>query len=1061
MESLGKDGVQTGDDSQAPVGVAAGSDINVSSFEELIVDRSIISAAQGAWHTFISSASSREAAGEAIYAALFDSAPSLQSLFTTPRAVQAMRFMNGLASFVSALDEPPKLKMLVESLGFGHLHLDVTVPRVVIFRDAILDLLSVELGSRLIAPAKLGWKKLLEYVGGAIIFCKAHYAERINTLTTSWKMANHEDTSAEDAEGDVAQEDIVAVQKKDPLGKNNETHADGNEKADDGTGGSAAGNQLRSIPRNFVDMFRFNSAVMGMGNRMWMIEVLACFHNVVTNVANSSRLQEECDVLSLRINRLKESGINLSEFKSCMLASLRSLLPGSWNTAHEVAWSWLWENVERLIKHSPFFVRGNALERAYAKLLDGLEEDQKYELRANIYVLFFTSTPAGQDFFKQSNAYLHIIAEKVLEMALEFYRDPIKMIDDISALGLRHVGYAIPIEYFAPFVSACIEVLMQLKVDEVAIDSLKCSLGLVAKMLTRTITEGSTLVMKAINFNSKKMTLKSISCAPRGERASWMLVVQVGTQDISPLAWAIQSGAQEAATAMLQDLLTIRADRDKYYYGMDDLFMRHPDVVKMLLDDAPALLPPLLNGLIWRSRVNEGGYRRVNYYIKHLVVDAEGQPAMALPWIVATKDPKIVCHSVMVLLNDLVWGHVVYRMFLLGKLWLFFTILVFMASQNRDLAEVPEAIFACRCFVYCCSMGLLIYRHTKSTILSVQAGELMPFLCLKIPSYLREWQESCSLGVTVSLFAMFCLEPILQCWRKGEGDFDPSCKEGKGLEFPYSCCAFCAMFFYWILLVDLSVFSNRVASYVLICGQLTSELLLYLIALAVALLAFSSAISCLDQEDIEEFQGIPIGFLNLFDMSLHMYSKYEELKEEAVVLFCSYVFLVCVSIFLSNLLVAQLHSVYSSTFEDMVGFARLGRLQVIVDTLPRVSRNRWGRFMDAMEFDKRIEFNEGDVGVSGGMQVLEPASANPTTVDQIRRYGGSTSPSMQWPDEENGDEDDRFERLEKLVLNLSKRMNGGRRVDRHSVSAEGESGSGEVNGSDDHGGGNSEDVSGA
>merc|ERR1712048_947644 len=103
-----------------------------------------------------------------IYGALFDGAPALQSLFTTPRAVQAMRFMNGLNGFVKALDRPPNLKILVETLGFGHLNLDVTVPRVVIFRDAILDLFEVELGERFTPHARLDWTALLNYVGGAI-----------------------------------------------------------------------------------------------------------------------------------------------------------------------------------------------------------------------------------------------------------------------------------------------------------------------------------------------------------------------------------------------------------------------------------------------------------------------------------------------------------------------------------------------------------------------------------------------------------------------------------------------------------------------------------------------------------------------------------------------------------------------------------------------------------------------------------------------------------------------------------------------------------------------------
>ena len=35
-----------------------------------------------------------------------------------------------------------------------------------------------------------------------------------------------------------------------------------------------------------------------------------------------------------------------------------------------------------------------------------------------------------------------------------------------------------------------------------------------------------------------------------------------------------------------QDLLTIRADRDVYYYGCDELFTRHPDIIKRLCQSA-------------------------------------------------------------------------------------------------------------------------------------------------------------------------------------------------------------------------------------------------------------------------------------------------------------------------------------------------------------------------------------------------------------------------------------------------------------------------------------------
>merc|ERR1711948_229068 len=74
--------------------------------------------------------------------------------------------------------------------------------------------------------------------------------------------------------------------------------------------------------------------------------------------------------------------------------------------------------------------------------------------------------------------------------------------------------------------------------------------------------------------------------------------------------------------------------------------------------------------------------------------------------------------------------------------------------------------------------------------------------------------------------------------------------------------------------------------------------------------------------------------------------------------------------------------------------------------------------------DDPCEFGEGDIGLSGGIQVLEPASLNITTIDMIRRFGGSTSPAAQWPEEDQAgdDEEDRFERMERLIEKAMKRM---------------------------------------
>merc|ERR1719261_1719491 len=156
-------------------------------------------------------------------------------------------------------------------------------------------------------------------------------------------------------------------------------------------------------------------------------------------------------------------------------------------------------------------------------------------------------------------------------------------------------------------------------------------------------------------------------------------------------------------------------------------------------------------------------------------------------------------------------------------------------------------------------------------------------------------------------------------------------------------------------------------------------------------------------------------------------SHYESYADDPMVLLVVFVFILFAVIFLLNLLIAQLTCAYQSIYEDMVGFARLNRINIIVETMPSVSKRRWHAFVSSLRLDKKIEFNAGDIGVNGGVQLTEAANLNPTTKDQIRRFGGSTSLSMQFPaeDDEEGDESDRFDRLEKLIQRALKRITHG------------------------------------
>ena len=699
----------------------------------------------------------------------------------------------------------------VETLGFAHLSVEITVARIAMFRDAVLDLFETELGDCFTPTARDGWGTLLSYIGGSQIWVRTHFSTRLKVLQESWKAANNrENPQVSDAE----RQKILKQTKKDSKKKEVEIDTEvastdspdslessfsldtghtgigpahstkviadrkgcgsclgtlmncckccgfgkeAHEKQEDGSrkerrdakpketqksGKSQI--QATDVPRTFTEMFQWNCAVMGLSGRKWMQEILSSFAAMVEHIADMRRLQQECNIVSIRIAKVTAAGVswvNLSEFKSCMLAALRSLLPTVWDTTHEVAWNWLWDNIETILKKT----MGKPLlwEQSLQGMFATLSDEQLFNFRVSLYDRFFAAVPAGQDYFKQSNTRLHFIAESATNMSLKLLQDPWQMVDDVSALGLRHVGYGIPTEMFGPFTEAAVEALRGYVSDTMCMEAFGWSLSIISQMLVHTVTEGSTIVMKAINNNSVSQLVKALSCAPRGERSNWTLIVKVGTQDISPFRWAVESGSLSAAKAIIEDLLSIRADRERYYYGVDDLFQRHPDIVKILCSEAPMLLTTLLEGLIWRSRTVNQGLRRVNYYVKNLVVAVDGSFAGALPALVGLGNPKIISHVAVDLVANMLWTGVVIHEFLTSKMWFIFSLVILMVSQTllpeyRESAEVRIVTFVFRVLTYALTLLRLLVQHSRDIFLAYYRHKTVRVFRMPFPQYLTK-----------------------------------------------------------------------------------------------------------------------------------------------------------------------------------------------------------------------------------------------------------------------------------------------------------------------------------
>jgi len=236
-----------------------------------------------------------------------------------------------------------------------------------------------------------------------------------------------------------------------------------------------------------------------------------------------------------------------------------------------------------------------------------------------------------------------------------------------------------------------------------------------------------------------------------------------------------------------------------------------------------------------------------------------------------------------------------------------------------------------------------------------------------------------------------------------------------------------------------------------------AEVFLFVFAIGALAGAFAVAVQCLEQYS-EDFVGIPLSFVQFLKVAFGMFrgNNWIALQEWPILMVSVCIYMITSVAFLANLLIGQLSCMYQTTYQDMVGYARLNRARIVVTTMPSVRPSRWQAFRASLKLEKRIEFGEGDIGLAGGIQQLEPSNAHMVTSDSIRRFGGSTALTAQWPEDTlKEDEDDRAERIEKMMKKMLHRAvsashSGGRSYSESGSGSKTESVSHEMSASGSH-----------
>jgi len=982
------------------------------------------------------------------------------------RASTVWSKLNGL---LASMHDQSMFTGQLEYLALRHMNQDISAAEIETFKGLLLEFCASKLGGMMTPEFQYGVSRLVDAVGASYQHTRDFYKANLKILEASWVVVQENSKEAEaDAEGGLAEEEGEEGQVEAQETEKIEEQATTPEKKKSGERasneanktmkeGTMANAQNMNVPTSFGEMARFNASVMGVGDRPWLSEMITALDSLVPNVGNIDRLQEECDVLSLLLWRhSRHEQLDLPGFKSVMFASLRSMLQAKWSMKYENAWSWFWSCIEKMLdanKQLPGMYYNNL-----KSFTESLDEDTAAEFKLEVFETLFATCVQTQDYLKASNARLQYIMGRILRVMGDIFTKTKTAVRDISALGLLHAGYGVPEDLTVPFTEAIMMTVKKFNSNESIVPGVQWCLHLVGRILTRTLAEGSTAVMQSINKNSAKELQKAVAPAPRGKREQLLLRVQVGTESISPLVWAIETGALRSAQAILEELLTIRADRSSYYYSMKGLFGRHPDIIQLLCRQAPTLLSHLLDGLVWKSKKIKGGTRRVNYYIGSLLVDENGKLTPSLHALIQHSDPEIVCHSCPAFAADLLWNRMCGFAFVGTKMWFILTLANFTVGlQYGILSNDPEgnsrwALIGCRAFMYVFSLGQLFAKHMYQIIRACASGKTSPCLwCCRVPTYLLvSRQEFIEFVLVLFLLTMLGMEPFLHCLQVSDQWLTSCCAFGQfycDLSVWYDRVSCIPMLLYFVLAFELVHFNIHLSCFAVICTRFWWEFVVYIGALLFLATAFASAIACLPQSGLEDgiqmrdFYNWPAAFQALLSMGLNVYgaNNYGEIAVENepllkwfVIAFASFW-----HVYFMNLMVAQLCQRYIAISKDALGYARLTRGTIIFESaMPMISTKRWTRFVNSLRLDEPCELDEGDAGPKGGVATSEgqyDCLNHPSIqLDRVQRYGGLASPQLPWPPTAEEDDsavavlqrstDKRFDEIERLVFDIAVKL---------------------------------------
>ena len=147
--------------------------------------------------------------------------------------------------------------------------------------------------------------------------------------------------------------------------------------------------------------------------------------------------------------------------------------------------------------------------------------------------------------------------------------------EQMKPMAIRHMKYGVTaqmVKAYGAVVKSVLSRTLGEKYDSNSQRAWEYVWNSVSRCLADCLSVGSNLVTMALVAGEVRELQRALSLAPRGQRADWITRVQIHDSVVSPLYWVIRDGMVDMARVMIQDLLALRADREAYYYGYDQLW---------------------------------------------------------------------------------------------------------------------------------------------------------------------------------------------------------------------------------------------------------------------------------------------------------------------------------------------------------------------------------------------------------------------------------------------------------------------------------------------------------